>query len=232
MEKMMVHAELRISETKTMLKYREFTSADRAMGAYQEKLNQASGELDRPGVDEEDLVPVQKTMFKYHAIIQDLQSAYPDRAAFGQILEGSTAVQDRFTEKTQVKIQRKNAGGSEMVTVRVQEKEKNKPKGENDETVTGEPVLESTETPDDQQPGKGLGRDKDTEKNKPKGTNGSITETPTATPSPTGTEAAETTIVQSTETPEDQKPGKGRDKDKDADTDGNGEGSDNSGKEK
>ncbi|MDD1653079.1 MAG: DUF5667 domain-containing protein [Methanomicrobiales archaeon] len=174
MEKMMVHAELRISETKTMLKYREFTSADRALEAYQEKLNQASGELDRPGVEEEDLVPVQKTMFKYHAIIQDLQSSYPDSGTLAEILDDSMAVQDQFTDRTKVKIQLKNAGSHEMVMVQVQEKEKNKPKGTNGSitetptatpsptgTETAEPVVGSTETPDDQKPGKGQGRDKD-----------------------------------------------------------------------
>ena len=174
MEKMMVHAQIRISETKTMLKYQEFTSANRAMEAYQEKLNQASGELNRPTVDETDLVPVQKTMFKYHAIIQDLHSAYPDSSTLAEILKGSTAVQDQFTERTQVKIQLKNAGSHEMVIVRVQVKEKNKPKGTNGsitetptatpsptETETAESTVQSTETPDDQKPGKGLGRDKD-----------------------------------------------------------------------
>jgi hypothetical protein len=175
MEKMMVHAELRISETKTMLKYQEFTFADRAMEAYQEKLNQTSGELNRSAVNETTLLPVQKTMFKYHSIIQNLHSAYPNSPTLTEILNGSTAVQDQFTERTHVKIQLKHAGGHEMEMVRVQVKEKNKPQGENGsitetptatpsrmETGTAEPtIVRSTETPDDQKPGKGLGRDKD-----------------------------------------------------------------------
>ncbi|MDD1659783.1 MAG: DUF5667 domain-containing protein [Methanomicrobiales archaeon] len=189
MEKMMVHAQLRISETKTMLKYQQVTSANRAMEAYQEKLQQTSGELDRSAMEETDLIPVQKTMFKYHAILQNLHSTYPDSSTLADILNGSTAIQEQFTERTQVKIQLKNAGSNEMVMVKVQEKEKNKPKGKN----------------------------------------GSITETPTASPSPTETGTAEP-IVQSTETPDDQKPGKGLGRDKDADTDGNGKGSGNSDK--
>jgi hypothetical protein len=242
MEKMMVHAELRISETKTMLKYREVTSADRAMEAYQEKLNQASGELDRPGVNEEDLVPVQKTMFRYHAIIQDLQSAYPDSATLAEILDDSTAVQDQFTERTKVKIQRKEAGGNEMVTVRVQEKEKNKPKGTEgsgtetptaspspDETATTEPATVPT-TPEDQKPGGGQGHGQDKDKDTPKGADEVITGTLTAAPSP----MAEPTTVQTT--PGTPQPGSGdqgkdKDKEKDKDADGNAKGSGKSGKE-
>jgi hypothetical protein len=175
MEKMMVHAELRISETKTMLKYQQLTFANRAMEAYQEKLNQTSGELNRPAVNETTLLPVQKTMFKYHSIIQNLHSAYPNSSTLTEILNGSTAVQDQFTERTHVKIQLKHAGGHEMEMVRVQVKEKNKPKGKNGsitETPTESPsptetepaestTVQSTQTPEDGKPGKGLGRDKD-----------------------------------------------------------------------
>jgi len=57
-------------------------------------------------------------------IIKDLQSAYPDSATLAEILDDSTAVQDRFTERTKVKIQLKEVGGKEMVTVMVQEKER------------------------------------------------------------------------------------------------------------
>ncbi len=178
MEKMMVHAELRISETKTMLKYQQFTFANRAMEAYQEKLNQTSGELNRTAVNETDLVPTQKTMFKYHYIFQNLHSAYPNSSTLAGILNGSMAVQDQFTERTRVKIQVKSVGNNRMEMVKVQGKEKNKPKGGNgsitesptatpspEETETAEPtIVQSTETPDDQQPGKGLGRDKDKDK--------------------------------------------------------------------
>jgi hypothetical protein len=234
MEKMMVHAELRISETKTMLKYREFTSADRALEAYQEKLNQASGELDRSEVNEEALVPVQKTLFRYHAIIKDLQSSYPDSGTLAAILDDSAAIQELFSERTKVKIQLREAGGKEMVTIRVQDKEKNKPKGTEGsgtetptaspspgETGTTEPVTVPT-TPEDQKPGAGQGHGQD--KDKPKGADEVITGTLTAAPSPT---AEPTTVPTTAETP---KPGAG-DQGKDKDADGNAKGSGNSGRE-
>jgi len=175
MEKMMIHAQLRISETKTMLKYQQFTFANRAMGAYQEKLNQTSEEINRTAVNETELVSVQRTMFKYHYIFQNLHSAYPNSSTLAEILNGSTAIQNQFTERTQVKIQLKNAGSNVMVMVKVQVKEKNKQQGKNGsitatptatpsptEIETAEPAtVQSTETPDDQQPGEGLGRDKD-----------------------------------------------------------------------
>jgi hypothetical protein len=231
MEKLMVHAEIRISETRTMLKYREFTSADRSMEAYREKLNQASGELDHPGITEEDLVPVQKTMFRYHAILEDLQSAYPESATLSALLEDSTTVQDRFTDRTKVKIQWKEAGGNEMVTVRVHEKEKNKPKGtegSGTETPTANPSPDETEpgtvptTSGDQKPGAGQGRGQD--RDRPKGTDDVITGTVTSAP------AAESTTVPTT--PATPQPGAGdQGKDKDKDADGNAKGSDHSGKE-
>jgi hypothetical protein len=175
MEKMMIHARLRISETKTMLKYQQFSFANRAMGAYQEKLNQTSEEINRTAVNETELVPVQKTMFKYHYIFQNLHSSYPNITALADIINGSLALQNQFTGRTQVMIQLKNAGSNVMVMVKVQVKEKNKQQGKNGsvtetptatpsptETETAEPAtVQSTETPDDQQPGEGLGRDKD-----------------------------------------------------------------------
>jgi hypothetical protein len=169
--KQMDHAELRIAEIKGLLLMNRSVEAERALDAYFEKTNLTSLDLSRIPVRTTGIAVAYQSHVRHQLALYDLLEANPNSTKLLRAYNHSLALEEKFIEKAQVRIEKRVWQLNKITAKMVQTNEKIQERT-SDREATATPTAPITTK-------NGKGWEKRTEESTP-----AVTATGTTTPAP------------------------------------------------
>jgi hypothetical protein len=117
LEKQISHADIRLAELKRELAENRTESADRVLELYRQKLNQTehvlgpyapNGTGNVLGADNSALEHARDMIAKHQAVLGNLVSEYPDNPGLGQAYNNSLALEQKFQNRIEQRIETRN----------------------------------------------------------------------------------------------------------------------------
>lgn len=106
LEKKIYHSRLRISEAKTELKNKNDGGAKKAFEHYEEKINQTEESMVKNRGNDSGMIYAQKKIDKNQYALERLLELHPNNTGLLNAYNKSVELEDRFEEKTQMKLER------------------------------------------------------------------------------------------------------------------------------
>jgi hypothetical protein len=130
LEKKIYHSRLRISEAKTELKKKNDEGAKKAFEHYKEKINETEESILNKKGNDSVMIYAQKKIDKHQYVLERLLELHPNNTGLLNAYNKSVELEDKFEEKTQMKLERVQTEGGkhylkEVKKEKIEEKEGN-----------------------------------------------------------------------------------------------------------
>jgi len=126
--KQMNHARLRLSEVRRSLDLNQSDSAEQALNNYWLKMNLTNMTISRWSSNATGLLHAQEMIVKHQFVLENLLASHPNNTGLMRAYNNSLALEDKFAEKTEVKIQRTIEKNNQTIlkAIRLEQKEHNR----------------------------------------------------------------------------------------------------------
>ena len=126
--KQMNHARLRLSEVRRSLDLNQSDSAEQALNNYWLKMNLTNMTISRWSSNATGLLHAQEMIVKHQFVLENLLASHPNNTGLMRAYNNSLALEDKFAEKTEVRIQRTIEKNNQTIlkAIRLEQKEHNR----------------------------------------------------------------------------------------------------------